>query len=369
VVNGVAERFASGPDVENKGVAVSLCRSQDLAKAVDGINQGFAMALDLRQSVHKNTLDDRGEVVERGLLRYRDLCPITQPTTIGSGHHQSPAHHHLVMYRARIRVLFAMAAAFVLVGSRGVAADPPVKEADTKTKDEGDVLVASRQVFPLKFAKAKDLATLITKHFAAPRTETRFQYGGGLVESRSEAQRAGSKVVASADDQNNLLIFSATEEILREVSKIVAKLDIGIPETGETRIFWLKHGESTELAEVLKGLYGDANSSIKNKVVAVADAPTNSLIVAAERETMAEIAEVVGRWDAIYAKRGRVFVGSRADPDSVAAVLRGMLGDESVPSSPARPSPTSFRGDIITPLEKGRLVIPPSDRVREHSHP
>jgi hypothetical protein len=43
VVNGVAERFASGPDVENKGVAVSLCRCQDFAKAVDGIDQGFAM--------------------------------------------------------------------------------------------------------------------------------------------------------------------------------------------------------------------------------------------------------------------------------------------------------------------------------------
>ena len=55
----------------------------------------------------------------------------------------------------------------------------------------------------------------------------------------------------------------------------------------------------------------------------------------AARDTMAEIAEMVGRLDSTDAKKQRVYVHSlqHADPDSVATVLRGMLGDETANST------------------------------------
>jgi type II secretory pathway component GspD/PulD (secretin) len=70
---------------------------------------------------------------------------------------------------------------------------------------------------------------------------------------------------------------------------------------------------------------------LQSKVVAVGDPRTNSLLVTAARETMAEIAEMVGRLDASDSKKQRVYTHSlqHADPESVAIVLRGILGDES----------------------------------------
>ena len=60
------------------------------------------------------------------------------------------------------------------------------------------------------------------------------------------------------------------------------------------------------------------------------DPRTNSLIVTAARDTMFQIAQTVGRLDATDAKKQRVFVYSleHVDPDTVANVLRGMLGDQ-----------------------------------------
>ena len=70
-------------------------------------------------------------------------------------------------------------------------------------------------------------------------------------------------------------------------------------------------------------------------MVAVGDPRTNSLLVTAARDTMAQIAEMVGRLDATDAKKQRVYFHSleHADADSVANVLRGMLGDQTATSA------------------------------------
>jgi len=305
------------------------------------------------------------------------------------------------MNRTRFRVLFATAAAMALV-SPGVAADPPVKEVDTKSKDsEAEDPPVARQVFPLKYTVANDLATVISQLFAMPSATDQNRRRGGFggfpnggdrgsggqqAAGTSEARQATSRVVAVADDQSNSLIVTATEETLRKVSEIVAKFDVGLIGAAETRIFRLQHADATEMAETLNGLYADTATSGRaqnrgqqangleqgqralhqTKVVALGDARTNSLLVAAARETMAEVAEMVGRLDATDAKHQRVFVRqlTHADPDSVAAVLRGMLGDDGSPQL-TKPGPASWHGDIITPLEQSRFVIPPSDRVRK----
>jgi type II secretory pathway component GspD/PulD (secretin) len=75
--------------------------------------------------------------------------------------------------------------------------------------------------------------------------------------------------------------------------------------------------------------------SYNRKSRAVGDPRTNSLVVSAARETMMQIAEMVGRLDSTDAKKQRVYVHSleHADADAVASVLRGMLGDQSMSGS------------------------------------
>ena len=63
-------------------------------------------------------------------------------------------------------------------------------------------------------------------------------------------------------------------------------------------------------------------------MTAVGDPRTNSLVVTAAKESMLGIAEIVGRLDATSAKKQRVYTYSlqHAQPDTVADVLRSMLG-------------------------------------------
>jgi len=256
--------------------------------------------------------------------------------------------------------------------------------------------ISMLHVYSIQYANAKDLATVITQLFAAPPATDQnrrrggfpgFGGGGGFPgfgggggdrggggggqpsTGTSEARQAASRVVAVADDQSNSLIVSATAETLEQVSQIIAKIDQSTTDITDTRIFRLQHADSSEMAEIINGLYVDTTTQnaqnrnrgqrgfggqgfgqqggggggqqqsqralIQSKVIAVGDPRTNSLLVTAARETMAEIAEMVGRLDATDAKKQRVYVYSlqHADPDSVATVLRGMLGDESANNS------------------------------------
>ncbi len=190
--------------------------------------------------------------------------------------------------------------------------------------------------------------------------------GGG-----NEARDANARVVAVADEQSNSLIVSAPEELIPTITDVVGKIDTSITDFTETRIFRLEHADAVELAEILAKLYSDADTQTnqrrsgsstsggppspmdffnrdrgsssassqrseralrQSRVVAVGDPRTNSLLISAARDTMMEIAETVGRLDATDARKQRVFVHSlqHADAQSVADVLRGMLGETTV---------------------------------------
>ena len=190
-----------------------------------------------------------------------------------------------------------------------------------------------------------------------------------------------------ADDQSNSLIVSAPEDVIPTITDIVTRIDTSITAVTESRLFTLKHADAVEMAEILTSLYADSatqntqsrsrsgrsssggssssggpsfpgpfgffgSSSSRSssngeqsqralqeaKVVAVGDPRTNSLLVVAARDTLMEIAEMVGRLDATDAKKQRVFVHSleHADAESVANVLRGMLGDQTATQSAAQ---------------------------------
>lgn len=269
-----------------------------------------------------------------------------------------------------------------------------IKAIDTSVSN-----ISTIQVFPLQFADSKQLATMLTQLFANNNTANQsrrggrgfgFPFGGppgggdqggggGGNSGQSEAKQAASRIVAVADEQSNSVIVSAPEDTMPQIAEIIGKLDTSINDVTETRIFRLEHADAVELAEIVNNLYGDAanqtsqnrngnnqnrrfggfggggfgggqgqgqsNSNqqseralLQSKVVAVGDPRTNSLVVTAARDTMSQISETVGRLDATDAKRQRVYVHSleHADADSVANVLRGMLGDQTAVNNASR---------------------------------
>jgi general secretion pathway protein D len=259
-----------------------------------------------------------------------------------------------------------------------------------KAVDTSVSAISTLHVYPLKYADAKELATVISQLFVNDSSSGRSRNrdgGGGFPfpfpgggdrgggrdsgSGQSEARKANSRVVAVADEQSNSLIVSAPAEDIPTITELVEKIDTSITDVTETQIFRLQHADATELAQLITNLYGETvnqqngqnrnrgefrgpggffgfggdrggdrsrNSGseqsqralLQSKVVAVGDPRTNSLVVTAARVTMFQIAQTVGRLDATDAKKQRVYVYSleHADADAVANVLRGMLGDQ-----------------------------------------
>jgi len=253
--------------------------------------------------------------------------------------------------------------------------------------------ISTIHVYPLRYADAKELASVLTELFASDQTRSQANeppFGGGFARRMfggagatpgaaatpaSEARQAASRVVAVADQQSNSVIVSAPDEVMASISEIVSRIDTNISETTETRIFRLLHADATELAGILTSLYADTTNTAQNnnnnnnrnrgggpqfqqqqqnqqqvsqrailqaRVVAVPDARTNSIIISASRDLMEQIALTVGRLDASDSKKQHVYIYTldHADPDNVAAILRGMFG---VDASNTNSQPTTSR--------------------------
>ena len=148
--------------------------------------------------------------------------------------------------------------------------------------------ISTIHVYPLRFADAKELATIITSLFQTNSTSgggsgrnrggggpggplggIAAMFGGGgqggpggaASASQSEARQAASRIVAVSDEQSNSLIVSAPEDLIPSITEVVEKLDTSIDAVTETRIFRLQHADATELAETLTKIYGDTSSS------------------------------------------------------------------------------------------------------------
>ncbi|MBM3846962.1 MAG: hypothetical protein FJ405_11845 [Verrucomicrobia bacterium] len=239
------------------------------------------------------------------------------------------------------------------------------------------------RVFALKYADAKQLATVIKELFpAADSSRTggnnaaRFrnpfaggnpfggneggERGGGTGSSGTNGRGNASRVVATADEYSNSLVVSGPEDVIPLVEELVASVDIPVEDVTELRVFHLKNADPLELAELLGTLFPDDDRSTENsrsqvrfggfgpqgggrtgnnagndsdrlrrkgKVLAVADQRTSSIVISAARDLMIQIAQMVDQLDQSPAKRQKVFVYSleNADVHEVEQILRGMF--------------------------------------------
>jgi general secretion pathway protein D len=232
--------------------------------------------------------------------------------------------------------------------------------------------VSTMRVFPLRYADAKELADVLTQLFqstngssggtqqpAAPGGFPGFggfggRRGGGgggggdaADSTKSEAREAASRVVAVADETSNSIIVDAPQEYMDSIGEIVNSLDTNITGVTETRIFTLLHADATEMAGVLSTLYADSSTTGSQsqtrggrqgfgggfgfgppqppvatgntpssraiqeaRVVVVADARTNSVIITASRDSMEDIALTIGRLDSSDSKKQHVQICS-----------------------------------------------------------
>ena len=155
--------------------------------------------------------------------------------------------------------------------------------------------VSSIRVIPLKYADAKDTATLISSLFtsqgsgqgggnAAGGRGNIFSmiaggggpfggFGGGNAGGRGGGNAGGrgggsggggaaaAKVVAVGDDRSNSLVISAPEDLLVTIESMVKEIDQEVSDVTELRVFRLVNADPSETADQLAQLFPDPTAS------------------------------------------------------------------------------------------------------------
>ena len=236
----------------------------------------------------------------------------------------------------------------------------------------------------------------------------RARFGGGSSSSRSSgssgrssrssgssaALAAASRVVAISEERTNSLVVSAPSDVIPTIEQLVKEMDRTIEDVTEIEVFKLNNADAFEMAEVLTNLFSDkdeiessrggyrfgsygrssssssrsrssssGNSSERmlqqKKVVAVADPRTNSVIVSATAELMAQITLMVERLDDNKAKQQKVYTYSlqNADVEGVSEILRNMFEQQNGNFNSSRNRNTSNQQN---PLDNRRVSDPQS---------
>ncbi len=247
--------------------------------------------------------------------------------------------------------------------------------------DSSIATVSSIKVYPLRYADARQLSTVVQQLFGSQSTQSsgnrqdfNFNPGGfgpfggppGLQPASSAASSSSgsraSKVSATADETSNSLIVSASPEYLSTISQIVDQIDQPVSDVTEVRAFHLSNADPVELADQLGQLFPDeskgnaqqqnqqgfrfgpgpppgfgqdlaSNSSTserakkQSRVLAVADSRSSSVIVSAASTLMPQIAKMIEQLDSSPAKKEvvKVFELKNADPNNVNQVLQDLF--------------------------------------------
>lgn len=147
------------------------------------------------------------------------------------------------------------------------------------------------KVFSLRYADAKQLATLIKDLF--PNTNTGGGQGGGTPAgfggfggrggpgafggggagafgggnrggtgaTTGNSRAAASRVNAVADENSNSLVVNAPDDVMPEIESLVERVDRNVEDITEVRAFRLKHADPVEMSDLLASLFPDETSS------------------------------------------------------------------------------------------------------------
>jgi general secretion pathway protein D len=167
-----------------------------------------------------------------------------------------------------------------------------------KALDTAVSSVSSVKVFPLRYADAKALATVIKDLFAPADTSrntgqnaggaNRFLnqirggggggggFGGGGFTPGGAGGAAGAgagggtsgggraptpRVIAVAEERSNAIVVSAPDDQMPVIEDLVRQVDTNVEDVTELRVFRLKYADAQETADLLQNLFSDSTSS------------------------------------------------------------------------------------------------------------
>jgi type II secretory pathway component GspD/PulD (secretin) len=142
--------------------------------------------------------------------------------------------------------------------------------------------VSSIKVFPLHYAEATELATVVQQLFASGATgqtaggqnavpqlfnppggggfgpSGAAQLPGASASSEGTSETAvGAKVVTVADERSNCLIVCTSAGLIPALTELVRRLDRQVNDTTQLRVFRQRNAEADEVAEQLSQLFPD----------------------------------------------------------------------------------------------------------------
>jgi type II secretory pathway component GspD/PulD (secretin) len=237
--------------------------------------------------------------------------------------------------------------------------------------------VSEVEVFILKFADAKSVASELKEVFQSPdstvvRAGQRFRGGGfggggfpgfgggggGGGNNDNSEKNAANKAVFTSDDQMNAVVASAPPDYFPMISNVVDRLDQPTTDITVMRVFHLKYADPQEMADELSNLFpDDSNNNNQNNrtmgtrflppwmqpqtpvntksdrmtraalVRVVPDPRTASVIVTTSRDQMEQIAGVIETLDKNDAMVQHVYSYdiNSADPATVQAALTALF--------------------------------------------
>jgi type II secretory pathway component GspD/PulD (secretin) len=161
-----------------------------------------------------------------------------------------------------------------------------------KALDTAVSSVSAVKVFPLRYADAKAVASVIKDLFAPQETARTtggnngggggrvfnqfrggggggFGGGGGGRGGGGQGGEAGSaaggraptpRVVAVSEDRSNSVVVSAPDDQMPIIEEMIKQVDTNVEDITELRVFHLKYADAQETADLLSNLFSDSNS-------------------------------------------------------------------------------------------------------------
>jgi len=103
-----------------------------------------------------------------------------------------------------------------------------------------------------------------------------------------------------ANERNNTLVVRGKPRPVAEILKLVAKLDQPATSAGSTQVFYLKHADAANVAEILNTIVAEQGGNTEEGLEAPtiqADESLNAIVVRADRSKMSEVEEILDRLD------------------------------------------------------------------------
>ena len=230
-------------------------------------------------------------------------------------------------------------------------------------------------IFPLQYADATELSTLLKTTFTEGRNVGMRATGAGVTGAgagtgpaaaipRGPAGEAlGFNALVLADTRTNTLMVVGREQSLLLAEQIIAKVDKpGVLAKWPIRIVQLKNADATKLAQAVQQMLNDrmAAANIKTgKVLVVGEARTNSLIVSAMEDCFQEINHLVTQLDQMpTAMTGntRIVVLDNNDAATVATEINNFFQQRATAAGGAQGGAAEKVVVIADPAINGLLI-------------